>query len=710
MKRLLLRIGALGIIVVLGLIAIAQAQRGTEKASVAGESGEAPPKPVLAPSDAAGNPLRIPNARPASSAEGPPVTAMAGDEPAGTPISVGKPVSGPTFDPFSARTVPGTPAADDVAAETVTAGDMPMETAVAGDASGDPAPPPTLPARTVPKDTRYSNATPPPRPAPATGDRYMNPPSEAADPGEPATLRADPRATPARSARPAGTPSNGAANELPSLGAPGGIAPPRRLDPPAAAGDDIPAAPEGVGRPGDKRLEGPQAPQLTIHKSAPPEIQVGKPATFRVIVRNTGTVAASGVEIHDQIPKGTRVIDTKPKSSRGVQGELVFALGAIKPGEESTIEVQLMPLTEGEIGSVATVTFAAEATARTVATKPQLTLESSAPDRVLIGEEIAFGITISNPGSGVATGVILEERIPDGLQHPAGAELEYAVGDLKPGESRKLDLKMVARQAGAVVNVLSARADGNLRVEEKRKLEIISPRLDVALEGPKKRYLEREATYQLSVSNPGTAPAERVELVAYLPTGLKFVSANNGGQYEEANRAVHWRLEELPINETGSVELVTLPIEAGQQAIKFEGSASRGQRVEKEQPVVIEGITAVMFQVSDTVDPVEVNGETTYEVRVVNQGSKAASNVQVVVNLPAEMKAVAAEGPTRYNIEGTRVVFDGLARLAPKAETIYRLRVKALQPGDLRTRIQLMTDEMSTPVTKEESTRVFADE
>ena len=56
------------------------------------------------------------------------------------------------------------------------------------------------------------------------------------------------------------------------------------------------------------------------------------------------------------------------------------------------------------------------------------------------------------------------------------------------------------------------------------------------------------------------------------------------------------------------------------------------------------------------------------------------------------------------------MIFDGLAQLAPKAETTYRVRVKALQPGDLRARFQLLTDDMQSPVTKEESTRVYADE
>jgi hypothetical protein len=270
---------------------------------------------------------------------------------------------------------------------------------------------------------------------------------------------------------------------------------------------------------------------------------------------------------------------------------------------------------------------------------------------------------------------------------------------------------MAAVSPGQAVNLLIARADGNLQTQERLELQVIAPKLDIALEGPKRRYLEREAVYQISLSNPGTAAAQQVELVAYLPPGLKFLSANNSGHYEDANRAVHWRLQELPCNETGSVELVTMPVEAGQQSIKLRGTAQKGLAVEKEQPVLVEGIASIVFQPVDVTGPIEVGGETTYEVRVVNQGSKAASNVRLAVLLPGEMQPLAAEGPTRHAIEpGGRVVFDGLARLDPKADATYRIKAKGIRPGDLRTKFQLVTDEMQTPVTKEESTRVYADE
>ena len=149
-----------------------------------------------------------------------------------------------------------------------------------------------------------------------------------------------------------------------------------------------------------------------------------------------------------------------PPASRGPHGGLVWTLGTIGPGQEASVEMQVLPLAEGEMGSVATVRFDADATARTVATQPKLAVQTSGANRVLIGDRATLSITVSNPGTGVAAGVVIEERIPQGFQHPAGSELEYNVGDLRPGESRKLQLQLTAVQPGQTVNVLAARGAG----------------------------------------------------------------------------------------------------------------------------------------------------------------------------------------------------------------------------------------------------------
>lgn len=711
MKRLLIRTAALATVVGLGLIAIAQAQRLTE-GSPAADGNSTPPKTapnknaVVVPAPAQVFPPReIPKA---AAADAQPLAGSSLD------FRSRNPLRGP------ARQVSGT--------EKAPVSKAPVSKAPASKA-------PVSKARAA--KTHAARALPGRRPGLATADGQLalpNPPGAGRSPaparvmpaaGSPGVMASGPRpsggpfsdrmgaippgmgALPPQ-AQPQGNPFPRPAS-VPPLGV--GAASDRS---PSAGGHSVPPSAvspgEGTGQPGSRLLEGPQSPHITVQKFAPEQVQVGKPAKFRLTVGNTGPVAAAAVEVRDQVPKGTRLLGTTPRATRGARGELVWALGTVKPGDEVEVEMELLPTDEGEIGSVAAVTFQTDASARTFATKPELVLKTSMPKQVLIGESVTMTVEVSNPGSGTATGVVLQEHVPAGLQHPAGNDLEYEIGELPPGESRSLQLTMVASRAGPLTNVLMASGEGLLKTEDRVNLEVIAPLLDVAMAGPSKRYLEREAVYDLSVTNPGTAPARAVELVAYLPSGLKFVSANNAGHYEEADRAVHWKLEELPVNETGTVQVVTMPVEAGQQKIRLHGTADKGLSAEDQQDVVIEGIAAIKFQLVDVTDPIEVGGETTYEIRVVNQGSKATTNVRLAVLLPPEMQAIAAEGPTRHAIQGSRVLFDGLSRLAPKADTTYRVRVKGLQPGDLRLKVQLMTDDMHSPVTKEESTRVYSDQ
>ncbi|MCE9607857.1 MAG: DUF11 domain-containing protein [Planctomycetia bacterium] len=466
----------------------------------------------------------------------------------------------------------------------------------------------------------------------------------------------------------------------------------------------------GTGRPGEKALEGTQSPTLTIEKIAPQEIQVGKPALFEIVVRNVGGATAGDVEIRDLVPQGTQLKSSNPTAARGPAGELIWLLGAMKPGDEAKVQMELLPTTEGEIGSVATVRFAAAASVRTLCTKPELVVEVQMPRTVLAGDDVPVRIRVSNPGTGIATGIFLTEVVPAGMEHTAGGELEYEVGNLQPNESRELELTLRAVKQGSVVNIIQGEGDGTLRSETKTPIEIVAPALTLSIEGPKRRYLDRQATYTVSLANPGTAAAKEVELATFLPKGMQFVDADNHGEYDAATHSVRWLLEELPAKEKGSVSVTALPIEPGQQLLRAETTAARGVSAKQEEAIMIEGAASINFQVVDTADPIEVGGDTTYEIVVANQGSKEATNVQLTIALPEGMKALDADGPARFNIAARQVTFQPLAKLAPKQETTFRVRVQCVAAGDHRCHVQLTSDDMKTPVTKEEGTRVYADE
>lgn len=464
-----------------------------------------------------------------------------------------------------------------------------------------------------------------------------------------------------------------------------------------------------TGRPGPQNLEGPQTPSLTIEKVAPPEIQVGKMAPVKIRVRNVGQVPADNVVIRDEVPEGTRLMEANPQPNSTAEGALLWDVGSINPGDEVVVTMELMPQAEGPIGSVATIAFQASASSRSRATKPELMLTHTSAEKVMVGDSVIFRIELSNPGSGTATHVVLEENVPAGLSHSTGDELKYEVGEIRPGQTRKLELKLNAAKAGFVTNTLVARADAGLMVKDTIELEVVAPQLEVGVKGPVRRYLEREATFTVSVSNPGTAAAKNVELIAQLPQGLKFVSLNNSGHYDRGRHAIIWSLEQLPSGEMGKAQFKAIPTAMGNYRIRAIAKADRELTSSQEHALAVEGLAALYFGLVDQTDPIEIGGRTTYILTVENQGSKTATNVRFVASVPPGLTAIAADGATPGVIREQTIVFEPIERLAPKAKTSFRIVVKGAVAGDHKLRVDMTSDEISTPVMKEENTRVFGD-
>ncbi len=126
-----------------------------------------------------------------------------------------------------------------------------------------------------------------------------------------------------------------------------------------------------------------------------------------------------------------------------------------------------------------------------------------------------------------------------------------------------------------------------------------------------------------------------------------------------------------------------------------------------EATVVVEGIPAILLETIDLADPIEVGANETYVITVTNQGSADGTNIRVTATLPAEQEYVSSEGPTRATAEGRAVTFAPLARLAPKADAVYRVTVRGVKAGDVRFKVELTSDQMSSPAMETESTHIY---
>ena len=452
-----------------------------------------------------------------------------------------------------------------------------------------------------------------------------------------------------------------------------------------------------------------QSVNVSIEVIGPPSASAGVPADYELVVRNQGSQDVENVRVEAEVPEGTEFVTATP-AARFDSGTATWLLDRLEPGRDRRIKMQLRPLDEGTFECHALVTCTALSASRTAVTKPQLSITMSEPPDTPIGQLVPLTLTVSNPGSGPAANVILRDTLPEGLDQPAGQEIEYEIGTLPAGESRVVQLDLTARAAGVLMNRVEVTGDGNLRAEAETAIHVLEPKLTLKKTGPKRRYLDRPAKYELVVSNPGTTTASNVAVVDEIPDGLVLVEASESGQLSRDKRSVHWALERLDAGDSRTLSVIVRPTVPGEFAAQAVATADGELRAEAEARTTVEGISSLFLEVADVADPIEKGADTTYEIRVVNRGSQAATNVVVRATASAGLRPVKADGPCQFKQSGQEIIFKPLARLAPRADAAYHIQVRGEQPGDLRFRVTLQADQLDAPLSKEESTRVYSDE
>lgn len=464
-------------------------------------------------------------------------------------------------------------------------------------------------------------------------------------------------------------------------------------------------------QPGNRYLDGSQNPSMMIQKRAPEEIQVGKKATFVIAVRNAGNATAHDVRVVDSVPQGARFVESLPPATPNAQGILTWDLGAMSAGDERTITLQIVPEVQGEVGSSAVVYFGAQASVRTVATLPKLELELQSQPDMLISSRQQISVIVKNTGSGVARGVRLEADLPDLLRHDSGeAQLAAPLGDLRPNDVQPIKLDVTAVAAGQSHIVIRAVSDDGALAEQQVEIQVLAPKLIAQIEGPTLRYLERQATYRISVKNTGTAAASNLDFVVHLPTGLKYNSANHQGSYDPAQHTVSWGLHELPAGQAAPMELTVLPVELGPQSIAFAATGDLGLKAEAKGTVNVEGLAELAYTIGQDNGTIETGASSTYSVQITNIGNKADKDVRLAVQLPSGAQLIKVDAQVEYRLEGSQIIFEPIPEMRNKDQFTYRFQVQHNQPGTQIVRTQVTSANWPVAVIKEEGTLVYNDQ
>jgi len=232
---------------------------------------------------------------------------------------------------------------------------------------------------------------------------------------------------------------------------------------------------------------------------------------------------------------------------------------------------------------------------------------------------------------------------------------------------------------------------------------VAGPNVEISKSCPGLRYLGRVAKFEITVTNTGDEVAQNVTVTDMIPSGLDLVNADGGGS-RESGRVV-WRVGDLPAGQSKTFNTTFNCNRIG----KFMNEARVTYCAEAVATceVEVKGIPAILLECVDNPDPIEIGSNVTYTIVVTNQGSAVGTNIALTITLPGEEEYISSTGPTKAEMSGQTVNFKPLPTLAPKARATYTLVAKGIGEGDVRFKVEMISDQIKTPVMETESTNIY---
>jgi uncharacterized repeat protein (TIGR01451 family) len=444
---------------------------------------------------------------------------------------------------------------------------------------------------------------------------------------------------------------------------------------------------------------------LLLEKIVPVEVLVGQPTSYEYRVINLTDYEIREVVVMDQVTSEFKPGDAEPKAESVSGNTAAWRFASLGPKETKVIKVRGTANAEGTIVTCGWATYSPILCEPIKVTKANLQLVKTAPAEVLVCDPIPMKLVVKNTGSSALTQVKVVDTLPDGLTSSGQKTVTFDAGTLTPGQSKEFALTANAARTGKYVNTAKATSAQGVEAQDTATTVVRKPVLTIACEAPDERFIGRPIDVCVKVANTGDAASAGSVVELPVPSGLTFQGATAGGRL--ADNKVVWDVGSLAPN--ASKEVCATFTAATSGTMQFAPSA-RGQCADPVKSACqtrIAGIPAILLEVIDTDDPVEVGKTTTYVIEVTNQGSAPATNVRLVCDLEDSQEYVSGSGDSAVSAAGQRITMAPVASIAPKAKATWRVVVKATKVSNVRFKTSMTSDQLTRPVEETESTNQY---
>ena len=442
--------------------------------------------------------------------------------------------------------------------------------------------------------------------------------------------------------------------------------------------------------------------------STPGTVQQGDHATFRITVRNDGPSTATGVAVTDQLPAGVTYVGDDPSQGSYDPVSGIWTIGTLELDGEATLDIEVTVDDAGPIANTAEITGAgvhdpdstpgngdpAEDDQDTTVLSSEPLIDLSVTKAVSdatpnVGDEVTYTVTVSNGGPSDATGVVVEDQLPDGVTHVShdtsigtwqpgsGA---WDVGELAVGETATLTIVVEVDDAATIANVAqvvdadqedvdSQPAENPLDAatppdQDDEALAVLTgQQIDLELDIAADRTVVGvgdQVTYTVTLTNQGPSDATGVAVSVPLPPGVAFVLSDPSmGSYDPGTGI--WTIGPLAVGDTVTLELVTTVTDAGAITTiaqvsdadqpDIDSTPANDAPAEDDQDQVTITGEQVDLSLAKTIsdDAPPLGGQVTYTLTVSNDGPSDATGVVVADPLPSGLAYVRHDGPGAYD-------------------------------------------------------------
>lgn len=448
------------------------------------------------------------------------------------------------------------------------------------------------------------------------------------------------------------------------------------------------------------------APGVEVQTFGPKTIGINKTSTYRITVANNGRTDAEQILIGINLPQWVDISNTNMTNgdkeiTDGInQARLVWTVDRVPAGSNQTITIDAVPRKAERFDLGVEWTYAPRVgTTQVQVTEPRLEMKIAGPRDVLYGEKAIYHVTVRNPGTGMAENVNV--MLPEAL----GGE-RATLGEIPAGREKNFQVELLARTAGQLEMTATATADGNLSTASTRQIEVRRANIGVIISGPPMKYAGSVGQYMITVNNTGDATAQEVVAAVALPVGVKYLSGVDGST--EIEGGVRWNVGSLDPGEERAYKINCELNANGDLQVEC-GARGQGDLAASSACVTtVETVADLVLAVADPKGPLPTGEDVIYEIHVNNRGTRAARNVQLVMQFSEGIEPIAAQGLKHKLVPG-QVLFSPIAQINPGEKLSFQVTAKAHKPDTHIFRAQLTCADSDAREIAEGTTRFFGE-